>query len=165
MRSIYYLAGACAVMAVACMGKGEEPEEPGEPSPEEMGFVTVQWAIEDETSAERCKAYGASAVELVLISTDDNKVTKQVVPCERFDTSVHVMADDYVGTITLVDEDGKSVSEPLPVGPFEVSGEEQTTRRVSFPAAGAAGDRQGERTQGERDGRGRREPRRDTHRH
>ncbi|WP_438019407.1 hypothetical protein WMF18_10180 [Sorangium sp. So ce315] len=100
-----------------------------------MGFVTVQWSIEDRTEADQCKAYGAQAVELLLISTKNNQVTKQVVPCERFDTSVQVTADNYVGTITLLDDNGKAVSEPLPVGPFEVSGEEQATRRVSFPAA------------------------------
>ncbi|WP_437727145.1 hypothetical protein [Sorangium sp. So ce861] len=110
-----------------------------------MGFVTVQWAIEDQTDASRCKAYGASAVELVLINTENNHVTRQVVPCERFDTSVQVTADDYVGTITLLDENDRPVSEPLPVGPFEVSGTEQTTRRVSFPAAEGQRDNEGQR--------------------
>ncbi|WP_437959412.1 hypothetical protein WME76_06980 [Sorangium sp. So ce119] len=100
-----------------------------------MGFVTVQWAIEDRTEADQCKTYGAQAVELLLINTKNNEVTRQVVPCERFDTSVQVIADEYVGTITLLDGNGKAVSDPLPVGPFEVSGEEQATRRVSFPAA------------------------------
>ncbi|KYF57937.1 hypothetical protein BE04_11440, partial [Sorangium cellulosum] len=115
-----------------------------------MGFVTVQWAIEDKTDASQCKAYGASAVELMLIDAKNNQVTRQVVPCERFDTSVQVTAADYVGadyvgTITLVDENGRPVSEPLPVGPFEVSATEQATRRVSFPAAEGQRDNQGQR--------------------
>ncbi|WP_437838521.1 hypothetical protein [Sorangium sp. So ce1153] len=110
-----------------------------------MGFVTVHWAIEDKTEAEQCKAYGAKAVELVLINTKDNHVTKQVVPCERFDASVQVTADDYVGTLTLVDENGKPVSDPLPVGPFEVSGTEEATRTVSFPAADQQRDTRGDR--------------------
>ncbi|XXX80256.1 hypothetical protein WMF30_15930 [Sorangium sp. So ce134] len=101
-----------------------------------MGFVTVHWAIEDKTDASQCKAYGAKAVELTLIDTENNNVTRQVVPCERFDTSVQVTKANYVGTITLVDENGKPVSEPQPVGPFEVSETETTTRRVSFPATG-----------------------------
>ncbi|MGK3995531.1 hypothetical protein [Sorangium sp. So ce1024] len=133
--------------------------EPGEAKPEEMGFVTVQWAIEDRTEADQCKAYGAQAVELLLISTENNQVTRQVVPCERFDTSVQVKAADYVGTITLLDDNGKAVSERLPLGPFEVSGEEQTTRRVSFPAAeqqgGSQRERGAHRERGQRD-RGRR---------
>ncbi|WP_437281230.1 hypothetical protein WME90_11920 [Sorangium sp. So ce375] len=109
--------------------------EPGGAHPEDMGFVTVQWSIEDKTDAAQCKAHGATAVELVLINTKNNKVTRQVVPCDRFDASVQVVADDYVGTISLVDEDGRPVGEPLAVGPFEVSGSESTTRKVSFPAA------------------------------
>ncbi|MGK3981462.1 hypothetical protein WME99_00385 [Sorangium sp. So ce136] len=123
-----------------------------------MGFVTVHWAIEDRTEAEQCKAYGAEAVELVLINTENNHVTRQVVPCQRFDASMQVTAEDYVGTITLLDENERPVSDPLPVGPFEVSGNEETTRRVSFPAAdqqrdtqrdrGGQGDRGGQRDRG-----------------
>ncbi|WP_437638538.1 hypothetical protein [Sorangium sp. So ce854] len=160
------MAAICAATLVACMGQGDDETQPGEtqpgePQPEEMGFVTVQWAIEDRTEADQCKAYGAQAVELLLINTENNQVTRQVVPCERFDTSVQVTADDYVGTITLLDGNGKAVSEPLPVGPFEVSGEEQTTRRVSFPAA----DQQRERgTHRERGGQRDRESQRDRRR-
>lgn len=155
-------------MAVACMDRGEEQGEPGQREPEKMGFVTVQWSIENETSPERCTAYGATAVELMLINADNNEVTRQVVPCERFDTSVQVAADDYVGTLTLLDDNGKAISDPLPVGPFEVASKEQTTRRVSFPATGAEGSSRGERgSRGERDRGGQREPRRshDDHRH
>ncbi|WP_437717300.1 hypothetical protein WMF45_13305 [Sorangium sp. So ce448] len=102
-----------------------------------MGFVTVQWSIEDKTDAAQCKARGATAVELVLINTKSNEVTRQVVPCERFDASVQLVADDYVGTLSLVDDNGKPVSDPQAVGPFAVSGDESTTRKVSFPAAGS----------------------------
>lgn len=124
-----------------------EPGEtgPGETQPEKMGFVAVQWAIEDRTDASQCKAYGAKAVELMLIDTKHNHVTRQVVPCERFDASIHVSADNYVGAITLIDENGSPVSEPLPLGPFEVSGAETTTRRVSFPAAEGRRDTEGQR--------------------
>lgn len=133
MRNLGFLAGACAVMLVACMGE-QEPKEVGEVEPEERGFVTVQWAIADETDAGTCKQHEANAVELVLINADNNQVTKEVVPCQRFDMSVQVVEANYVGTLTLLDESGKPMSDPLPVGPFKVSGTKETTRRVSFPA-------------------------------
>lgn len=137
-------------MMVACMDNTTDETEPGETrpgetQPEKMGFVTVQWSIEERTDASQCKAYGANAVELMLINTENNHVTRQVVPCERFDASIQVTADDYVGTITLVDENGRAVSEPMPLGPFEVSGTDTTTRRVSFPAAEGQRDTEGQR--------------------
>lgn len=136
MQSVYALAGLCAVMMVACTQNTTGETEPGGAHPEDMGFATVQWSIGDKTDAAQCKARGAQAVELVLINTKNNEVTRQVVPCDRFDASVQVAADKYVGTISLVDENGKAVSEPLPVGPFDVSASEATTRKVSFPAEG-----------------------------
>ncbi|CAN92495.1 hypothetical protein predicted by Glimmer/Critica [Sorangium cellulosum So ce56] len=135
MRSVYASAGLCAAMVVACTGETTGETRPGGAHPEDMGFVTVQWSIEDKTDAAQCKARGATAVELVLINTKSNKVTRQVVPCERFDASVQLVADNYVGTLSLVDDDGRPVSDPQAVGPFEVSGDESTTRKVSFPAA------------------------------
>lgn len=131
MRNLGFLAGACAVMLVACMGESE-PKDVEDVEPEQRGFVTVQWAIADKTDAGTCKQHDANAVELVLINTDNNQITKEVVPCQRFDMSVQVVAADYVGTLTLLDENGKALSDPIPVGPFEVSGRGQTTRRVSF---------------------------------
>lgn len=136
MRSVYGLAGLCAVMMVACTQNTTGETEPGGAHPEDMGFATVQWSIGDKTDAAQCKARGAQAVELVLINTKNNEITRQVVPCDRFDASVQVAADKYVGTISLVDENGKAVSEPLPVGPFDVSASEATTRKVTFPAEG-----------------------------
>jgi hypothetical protein len=138
MRNLGFLAAACAAMLAACAGS--EPADVEDVEPEQRGFVTVQWALADETDAGTCKQHNASAVELVLINTDNNQVTREVVPCQRFDMSVQVVAADYVGTLTLLDEDGKPMSKPLPVGPFEVSGTGETTRRVSFSAEAMQGE-------------------------
>ena len=119
---------------VACWGLACSDGETPAPVELPTGTVELHWTLGAAPDASRCERFGVDAFHATLFDAG-YAVERFRAPCEELSATVELFADDYVLSMTLIDEDAFRVTERIVSIRFFLDVGENERIDVDFPVS------------------------------
>lgn len=131
------LTGACSLFALLCAcseDDGFDPQRPPPTTQRPTGTLVFDWSIEGRKDADACDEVGALTFEAIVV--DEGFVIGDVsAPCEDFETSVELYADDFLTRSSLLDVEGVPALRRIIEDIFVIAEDKVTRLVMDFPSA------------------------------